>query len=79
MSHFDTSQETSILVDASPVGLSAILTQKDPQQNTHNIIAYASRASPLLKNDTRRRRRKPWRLSGVSSISTSMCLGLPSP
>ena len=50
MSHFDTSKETSILVDASPVGLSAILTQKDPQQNAHNIIAYASRAlSPVEK------------------------------
>jgi hypothetical protein len=48
MSHFDTSKETSILVDASPVGLyncqSAILTQYDPKQNAYNIIAYASRA-----------------------------------
>ena len=50
MSHFDTSKETFILVDASPVGLSAILAQKDPQQNAHNIIAYASRAlSPVEK------------------------------
>ena len=44
MSHFDMSKETSILADASPDGLSAVLTQKDPQQNGHNIIAYASRA-----------------------------------
>ena len=50
MSHFDTSKETFILVDASPVGLSAVLAQKDPQQNAHNIIAYASRAlSPVEK------------------------------
>ena len=50
ISHFDTSKETFILVDASPVGLSAILAQKDPQQNAHNIIAYASRAlSPVEK------------------------------
>ena len=51
MIHFDASKETFILVDASPVGLiSAILAQKDPQQNAHNIIAYASRAlSPVEK------------------------------
>ena len=48
MSHFDTSKETSVLVDASPVGLSAILIQKDPNQNASNITAYASRAlSPV--------------------------------
>ena len=50
MSHFDTSKETYILVVASPVGLSAILTQKDSQQNAFNISAYASRAlSPVEK------------------------------
>ena len=48
MSHFDTFKETYILVDASPVGLSAILTQKDPPQDAHNTIA--SRAlSPVEK------------------------------
>ena len=51
MSHFDTTRETFILVDASPVGLSAILTQKDPNQaNAYNTVAYASRAlSPVEK------------------------------
>ena len=50
MSHFDSSKETSTLVDASPVGLSAILTKMDPQQNAYNIIAYASRTlSPVEK------------------------------
>ena len=44
MNHFDISKETSVLVDASPVGLSAILTQKDPNQKSSNVIAYASRA-----------------------------------
>ena len=72
MSHFDTSKETFILVDASPLGLSAILAQKDPQQNAHNIIAYASRAlSPVEKRYSQ--------TSGVSSTSTYMCLGLSSP
>ena len=50
MSYFDTTKETYILVDASPVGLSAILTQKDPQQDAYNTIAHASRAlSPVEK------------------------------
>ena len=50
MNHFDTSKETYILVDASPVGLSAMLTPKDQQQHAHNTIAYASRAlSPVEK------------------------------
>ena len=43
MSHFDRSKETVIY-------LSAVLAQKDPQQNAPNIIAYASRAlSPVEK------------------------------
>lgn len=42
ISPFDKSKETS--VDARPVGLSAILTQKDPNTNADNIIAYAGRA-----------------------------------
>ena len=44
MSHFDTSKETQILVDASPVGLSAILAQRAHGSTTPEIIAYASRA-----------------------------------
>ena len=48
MSHFNTTKETYILVDASPVGLSVILTQKDPQQDAYNTIAHASGAlSPV--------------------------------
>ena len=44
MSHFNTSKEMSVLVDASPDGLFAILTQEDPKTNADNLIAYASRA-----------------------------------
>ena len=43
MSHFDTSKETSILVDTSPVETS-ILVDTSPQQNAYNIINYASHA-----------------------------------
>ena len=42
MSYFDTSKRTMVIVDASPVGISAILAQreKDPQQ--YKVIAYCS-------------------------------------
>ena len=45
MGYFDTKNESELIVDASPVGLSAILTQKLPGENASpKIIAYASRA-----------------------------------
>ena len=45
MGYFDTKNESELIVDASPVGLSAILTQKPPGENAlSKIIAYASRA-----------------------------------
>ena len=45
MSYFDISKKTRVVVDASPVGLSAILAQTPPGKDTPpSIIAYASRA-----------------------------------
>ena len=44
VSYFDINKETLVIVDASPVGLSAILAQKEPGKECLNIIAYASRA-----------------------------------
>ncbi len=44
MSYFDTNKETLVLVDASPVGLSAILSQRAKGSNNAQIIAYGSRA-----------------------------------
>ena len=44
MNYFDTNKETEFSVDASPVGVSAILAQRDSSSSTPNIIAYASRA-----------------------------------
>jgi hypothetical protein len=41
-------QETFVVVDASPVGVSAILSQKSPNVANSKVIAYASRAlSPV--------------------------------
>ena len=46
MSYFDKNKETFVVVDASPVGVSAILSQKPKNSDSSNqqIIAYASRA-----------------------------------
>ena len=46
MSYFDKNNETFIVVDTSPVGISAILSPKPENSDTDNqqIIAYASRA-----------------------------------
>uniref|UniRef100_H2ZZ81 Gypsy retrotransposon integrase-like protein 1 n=1 Tax=Latimeria chalumnae TaxID=7897 RepID=H2ZZ81_LATCH len=42
--YFDSDRETEILVDASPVGLAAILAQKDCDTQLQHIVAFASRA-----------------------------------
>ena len=44
MSFFDIIKETQILADASPVGLSASLAQRNPKTNKSHIVAYASRS-----------------------------------
>ena len=45
MAYFDPAKHSTILVDASPVGLGAILSQRDPSNGADDrIIAYASRA-----------------------------------
>jgi hypothetical protein len=44
MSYFDPSKETVILVDASPVSLSAILAQRTNGSTNTQIISYGSRA-----------------------------------
>ncbi len=43
MSYFNPNSKSILLVDASPVGLGAILTQQDSRNNT-NVVALASRA-----------------------------------
>ena len=50
MHYFDTKKETLLTVDASPVGISAILSQKDNGSDNSRVIAYASRAlTPVEK------------------------------
>ena len=42
--YFDPDKRTEILVDASPVGLGAILCQLDPHTDERQVVAYASRS-----------------------------------
>ena len=44
MQYFNPERITELVVDASPVGLGAILTQKDEENAAPKVIAYASRA-----------------------------------
>ena len=44
MSYFDKNKDTYVLVDASPVGLCAILSQKSKDADDQKVVAYASRA-----------------------------------
>ena len=44
MAYFDVQKDTQIVVDASPVGISAILSQAVKGSNEFRIVAYASRA-----------------------------------
>ncbi len=42
MAYFDITKETSLTVDASPVGIYAILSQNTKNRDDSKIIAYAS-------------------------------------
>ena len=44
MGYFDPLKQTELYVDASPVGLGAILSQTTPGDNDRTILAYASRS-----------------------------------
>ena len=52
MSYFEKNKQTFATVDASPVGISAILSQKskNSDMNSQQIIAYASRALSDTEN-----------------------------
>ena len=44
MAYFDPCKDTELITDASPVGLSAILSQRTPGQDNNKIVAYISRS-----------------------------------
>ena len=50
MGYFDLSKDTYVTVDASPVGVSAILSQCTSGSNDHKVIAYASRSLSAVES-----------------------------
>jgi hypothetical protein len=60
MSYFDKNKQTFVTVDASPVRISGILSQKprNGDVDSQQIIAYASRALTDTERDTPRRKKK---------------------
>ena len=45
--YFDSTKKTEVFTDASPVGVAAVLTQKELNSDERKIIAYASRANTI--------------------------------
>jgi transposase InsO family protein len=43
MSYFDPTNDTELIVDASPVGLGAVLTQRDTKTGAVHVVSYASK------------------------------------
>ena len=43
IAYFDKNKETELFTDASPTGLSAILSQKTPDKDDRKIVSYVSR------------------------------------
>ena len=60
--YFDMHKDIEIVVDASPVGLAALLVQEG------RVVTYASRA--LANVETRYSQTERWLLSGRVNIST---------
>ena len=44
MAYFDTKKQSMVIADAFPVGISAILAQREPNSQPYKIISYASRS-----------------------------------
>ena len=67
MAHYDPTAPIHLHIDASPLGLGAILTQT--QKGVIHPVAYAS--GTLTSNaDTPKRRKKPWPSYGDENDST---------
>lgn len=51
--YFDAEKDTDISVDASPVGVAAILTRVDPKTEESHVITYASRSFTATEQPNR--------------------------
>ena len=64
MAYFDGNKQTEVITDASPWGLSAILSQHTAGSDDRKIVAYVNRYL-LSNNVTRKRNGKPWQSFGL--------------
>lgn len=73
--YFDPEKESEISVDASPVGLAAILSQVDPQTEEGHVITYASRSLPATEQRYSQTERKPSLWFGHVNTCTCLFMG----
>ena len=75
MAYFDPQKQTEIIVDASPVGLGAILTQTDTIPDRVKVVAYASRG--LTDTESRYSKTEKEALAivwGCGSFTFAICI-----
>ena len=70
--YFDPDKDTEICVDASPVGLGAILAQTDSDSGNQQEVAYASRS--LSDTEQRYSQTEREALAVVWGVNTSTCM-----
>lgn len=58
MSYFNTQEKTELIVNASPVGLGAILAQRTNEDSPPRIVAYAPRALSVTIRNTHKQSEK---------------------
>ena len=58
MSYFDTNKETFVTVDASPVDVSAILSQATKNSDITRLLLTPVVDCPILRNDTCKRKKR---------------------
>ena len=56
--YFNPEEDTEISVDASPVGLAAILSQVDPKTDDRHVVTYASRSLKAMEQRYRQTERE---------------------
>ena len=71
LGYFHKDTQTQVIANASPVGLGAVLTQK--QKNGPRVICYASRSLTDTEEDICRQRKRCWCSYGPAKRSIPMC------
>ena len=68
LGYFDKDAPTQVIANASPVGLGAVLTQR--QKDGPRAISYASRTQ---REDIRKPKKKPWHSCGHAKSFIPTC------